>query len=274
MSEMGLEERCEEDMHVSTARIPIIREHPLDISEGDSLEDSKIIAAVRQSQLPRTIYAPIGDAEFWIEIHLGLVAYALRAAEQSMLEKHIEEARIVLIQNDLYRQFRDKVHLSNELAAKQDQIDKERKEHLSMTANILTRYINLIYLFGIEKDRHDTEVQLLSKEHELSLQLFGLHVSNEIEAKELVIKMYEGRFGSREELMKLAKAEENSRLPGMLGPRKYADISTYVKQHETGKQPKTIGQQMVDCFEKLFNPDTYGNIARAVYRAFRKEDKK
>ncbi len=269
---MGLEERCEDgDMHVSTARIPIVREHPLEISEGDSLEDSRIIELAGPSQLPRTISAPLGEAEFWFGIHLGMVEYAMRVAGESILEKQLADARIALIQNDLYRQFTDKMHLSNELFAQKVLNEQERIYHLSRAAHIISRYINLIYERGIMQDRHETEVQELGKEHELAMQFLGLRASNEIEAKDDIIKMYEKRFGSREELMKLAQAEEKSKLNGPLGPRKYADISTFIKQHETGKQPKTIGQQMVDCFEKLLNPDTYGNIARAVYRAFRKD---
>jgi hypothetical protein len=275
---MGLEERCEDDdMHVSTVSIPIIREEKVGIVDENSPADTQVIQRLEKRledptapQWPPVVYAPLGEPEFWLDIHLGLVSYALRVAGESILEKQLADARIALIQNDLYRQFTDKIHLSNELFAQKVLTEQERIYHLSRAAHIISRYINLIYERGIMLDRHESEVQELGKAHELDMQLLGLCASNEIEAKDNVIKMYEARFGSREELMKLARAEEKSKLPGMLGPRKYADISTFVKQHETGKQPKTVGQQMVDCFEKLLNPDTYGNIARAVYRAFRK----
>ncbi len=275
VSDMGLEERCgDEDMHVSTARIPIIREYSIDVTDGDSIEDSKIMEAIPQSQLPRTIYAPLGDAEFWIGIHLGLVEYALRTAEQSILEKHITETRISLIQNDLYMQFTDKLHINSELVAQKELNEQERKENLSRTALIISKYVLTIYERGIAQYRHELEIQKLEKEHELDIQLLGLRASNEIEAKEIVIRMYEERFGTRQELERLAQAEENTKLPGMLGPRKYADISTLIKQHETGERPKTVGQRMADFAEKLLSPETYSNIVNALYAAFRGKEQR
>lgn len=281
VSDMGLEERCDdEDMHVSTARIPIVQEHPLDISEGDSLEDSRIMQAIPgeqptpENQLPRTIYAPLGDAEFWFGIHLGLVEYALRAAGQSMHDKNLAEARINLIQNDLYRQFTDKMHINSELVAQKELNEKEKKTHISQLAFVFAKYIDLVYAMGIAQDRHETTIQELEKMQDLRLQFYRLCASNEIERKENVIKMYEERFGSREELEKLAQAEENTKLPGTLGPRKYADISALIKQHETGERPKTVGQRMADFAEKLLSPKTYSNIVNALYAAFRGKEQR
>jgi len=232
---MGLEERCgDEDMHVSTARIPIIREYSIDVTDGDSIEDSKIMEAIPQSQLPRTIYAPLGDAEFWIGIHLGLVSYAMREAEKQMLEVNVASTRISLIQNDLYKQFREKVQLQEE--------------------------------FKMQKN--------LAENYKFVIQLAMLLTQNKVEEKENILRMYEERFGSRDDLMKLAKAEENTKLPGMLGPRKYADISTLIKQHETGERPKTVGQRMADFAEKLLSPETYSNIVNALYAAFRGKEQR
>jgi hypothetical protein len=230
---MGLEDRCgDEDMHVSTAGIPIIREHPLDVKDGDSPEDSRIMNAppenpVLQNQLPRTIYAPLGDAEFWIGIHLGLVSYALQIAEQSILDKIMAEARVELVQSDLYRQFTEKVQILDEL--------KTQKK--------------------------------LAENYKFTIQLAVLLTQNKVEEKDNIIRMYEERFGTQEELLALAKAEEDSKLPGALGPRKYVNIGSLIEQHKTGVQ-LTLGDKMFVFAERLLSPKTYSDIATAVYEAF------
>jgi hypothetical protein len=229
---MGLEERCnDEDMHVSTAGIPIIREHPLDIKDGDSLEDSRIFQAAENNpheiQLPRTIYAPLGDAEFWMGIHIGLLEYALNAAQQSILEKQLADTRVALVQNDLYRQFKDKLQLQREFESQKQ----------------------------------------LAESYKLVLRLASLLTQNKVEERDNIIKMYEERFGTQEEILKLARAEEESKLPGPLGPRKYVEISSLIKQHKTGVK-LTLADKMFLFAERLLNPKTYSNMATAVYEAF------
>ncbi|MEM3154288.1 MAG: hypothetical protein QW165_01840 [Candidatus Woesearchaeota archaeon] len=233
VSDMGLEEQCSnEDMQISRADIPIVREHPLDVKDDNSLEDSRVIKIGNTepaSQLPRTIYAPIGDAEFWLKVHIGLVEYALRTAKNSILAQKIAEARVELVQNDLYRQYSDKTRLEEELKK-----EKIRSEN---------------YKFGI--------------------QLALLLADNKVEEKEKIIKMYEERFGTREELLKLAQAEENCLLEGRSCKTKYNCISKFIESHKTGKCPKTIGQRAADFVEKLLNPKTYLGMATAFYTAFR-----
>jgi hypothetical protein len=141
-----------------------------------------------------------------------------------------------------------------------------RKE-LSNRANVIAKYIHLIYLRHLMADRYETKIDELKAEHKFVLQFAMLCASNRIEEKETIINMYAERFGSVEEILKLARAEENSKLAGPLGPRKYVNISTLIKQHETGKP--TVGQKISNLFEKLLSPTTYGNIASAVYSAFR-----
>lgn len=225
---MGLEDRCgDEDMHVSTARIPTIHEHPLDISEGDSVEDSRILQAMPESQLPRTIYAPLGDAEFWIGIHLGLVSYAMREAEKQMLDVTLASTRLSLVQNDLYRQFSEKMNLQEEL--------------------------------NVQKS--------LAKHYKFAIQIAILLAQNKVEEKDNLLKMYEERFGTISDLLKLAQAEENSKLPGPLGPRKYVNIAALIKQHETGDR-YTLGDKIFAFTDRLLSPKTYSDIAAAVYNAF------
>lgn len=45
-------------------------------------------------------------------------------------------------------------------------------------------------------------------------------------------------------------------------------------QHYRGECYKTFREKLLDCLEKAMNPDTYGNIARAVSEAFRNNSKK
>jgi hypothetical protein len=231
---MGLEERCgDEDMHVSTTRIPIIQEHPLDVKDGDSLEDSRIMHVVpesgktTQNQLPRTIYAPIGDAEFWMDIHIGLLEYALHAAENSILEKDVAETRVALVQSDLYIQFTERMRLQDDL-----RVQKQ-----------------------------------LAENYKFVIHLAVLLTQNKIEEKDNILRMYEERFGTQEELLKLAKAEEDSKLPGIAGPRKYVNIGEIIKQHETGVRI-TLGDRMFLFAERLLSPKTYSDIATAVYKSF------
>ncbi len=295
VSDMGLEERCgdEEDMHVSTASIPILREEKAGIVEENSPAETQVIRRLEERlenpaapQWPPIVYAPIDDPEFWLEFHNAVQRAGIQQLRDSDVARQLAEARILLIQNDLDRQYADKIRLGNqlenvsaELAAVKKQSEQQIADHLRTKADIFAKYINLVYLLGIERDQHETTVLELEKAVEQMSNnerkyYFGLLcAANEVEARELIIKMYEERFGTREELMKLGKAEENTKLPGTLGPRKYADISAIIKQHQTGKQ-KTVGQRIGDFAEKLLSPDTYGNIARAIYRAFKKEEKK
>jgi hypothetical protein len=272
---MGLEERCEDgDMHVSTASIPIIREHPLDVKDGDSPEDSRIIQIAEdqpanESQLPRTIYAPIGDAEFWMSVHVGLLEYALRTAEQSILDKQLAEARVNLVQNDLYKQFTDKIKLSNQLEAQKELNEQEKMAHQTQTALMLAKQINLVYMMAMTESSHKAEINALEEQQELQLQITMLRASNEVEARENIIKMYEERFGSREELLKLAQAEETCMGKRNCQTRDYNCISKLIKMHEEGKCPKSVGTRMADFVEKLLSPRTYTNIVSALYAAFR-----
>jgi hypothetical protein len=278
---MGLEERCnDEDMHVSTANIPIIRELPLDVTDGDSPEDSRIIRIspedqpAPQNQLPRTIYAPLGDAEFWFGIHLGLAEYALRVAGQSILDKQLVEAHALLVENDLARQFAAKERLTEELAAQKKLTTTERQVHLEQMAFIFGQYLDLERTLKIAQGKHEARIKELEKIQDLRLQLYRLCASNEIEAKETIIKMYEERFGSREELEKLARAEEDCIGKGRnCATKDYNCISKLIALHEKGKCPKTAGERMADFVEKLLSPKTYSNIVNALYTAFRGKER-
>ncbi len=251
---MGKEQGCEnpdgEDLEISRT-IPVIPEDFCDIVHGDNPADSGVSLPSRTIEekadqvWPPVVYAPLGDPAFWLEFHIGHVAYALRQAEKIQADALLAEARNEILEASVEREWWEKVRLGNQLEKQEDAHKEEMRKELSNRANVIAKYIHLIYLRHLMADRYETK----------------------IEEKETLIRMYEERFGSVEELLKLSQAEENSKLAGPLGPRKYVNISTLIKQHETGRKP--LMHRVSDVLEKMLSPTTYGNIASAVYAAFR-----
>ncbi len=274
MSDGDLEGKCEEtgDLQISTSGIPIIKdpEHCLiDEQKFPSTERLLVDSSTPTDEvyLENTVNAPLGEGRFWLWFHLNILSYSIRELSE---KKEFAELRAVLLENNVKREYEEKTKLEEALKAeKHDKI------------GIFTRYIHRIYLHRLEEsDREYAEESLVKANEKIKaleskefMQLFvELGLSNRIEEKEQTIREYAKRFGTPESLWKLKAAEENRAMNGQNLP-KYQSIEELLTYYGTGKLPKTTGQRVIDFLEKIANPDTYYDIASAVYDAFRTKSK-
>lgn len=291
MSGEDLEGKCKEpritaSLQQSTSEIPIVRdEEGLLVEErtrphaeqiivdDDSPADSRIYGnpvgnPPPQQQIEQlAIHAPLGDGKFWLWVHLSLVAYALRRLST---DKELAEVRGELLASNVAREYHGRRNAQTELE-KTRALLTLREEALATAT------------FALFEESHKTEdlERELAKLHETlkryeeertGLYVAALQASNDAEAKEAIIKMYEQRFGSREKLLRLATAEQKCEDKNRPCRREdYACIDKLIQFHEIGRCPKTAGERIARAFEKLTSPSTYYKIARAVLYAFRKE---
>ena len=271
MSDGDLEGKCEEtdELQISTSGIPIIREKPLLKIEDDSIQDSGVYGTGATNENTAAeqadIKAPLGDPMFWLWFYASTQSHVL---EKTILDKILYEARGEILEASVKREYEEKTKL--EEALKAENHDK---------IGIFVRYIHRIYLHRLEEsDREYAEESLVKanervkalESNELMQMFVKLGLSNKIEEQEQTIREYAKRFGTPESLWKLKAAEENRAMNGQNLP-KYQSIEELLTYYCTGKLPKTTGQRVMDFLEKIANPDTYHNIAQAVYRAFRKK---
>jgi hypothetical protein len=285
-----LEGKCEEtritaSLRQSTSGIPIVRDEegllveertrpPAEqiIVDDDSPADSRIYGNVGnpppQQQIEQiAIHAPLGDGKFWLWVHLKLVAYAL---QKLSVDKEIAEARGELLEANVAREYRGRRATEQELG--KTKLLLELREYALASATFA--------LFEESDKSEDLQSQLTKLQEKLNqyeeertgLYVAALRASNDAEAKEVIIKMYEQRFGSREKLLRLATAEQKCEDKNRPCRREdYACIDKLIQYHEVGRCPKTVGERIARAFEKLASPTTYYKIARAILYAFRKE---
>ncbi len=234
--------------------------------EDGSMQDSAILTREQNTQAqPQIISAPLGDPLFWMYFHVRIVDYAIRKFD---LERQLAEVRGELLQADLARQYSGRQEAEKEL--------KKLKAILSLRESALMD--SVIALFRADDKNETLEFKLKNTENALShiradyvpALIRALAAENDSEQKEIILQMYEKRFGSREKLLKLAEAEKKCEEKGKNCQRaNYDCMDKLIQQHETGRCPKTTGQRMADFLEKLFDPKTYSKITTALYDTFR-----
>jgi len=260
VSGSDLDGRCEETdrIHVS-GEIPILREVDTreevpDESQPD-LDDSRVIHV----RSPKTV-SEIQEHRYWKWLHIDVVRDLIKELQISAT---IAEVRGEVLEANVAREYHEKMELQKALKA-------ERHDKVE----IFTRYLHRIYLHRLEEsDREYAEESLAEANSRIiAYHIVALGLSDKINEQEKLIREYARRFGSPEDLRKLKEAEENCAKKGTNCKREdYDCISKLLEHHGAGKCPKTTGQRMMDFLEKIANPDTYYNIAQAVYRAFRKK---
>ncbi len=268
MSDGDLEGKCEETDRINVSgEIPILRpddtrEEALDESQPE-LYDSKVI----HLRTPKPI-SEIQEHLYWKWVRIDIVRAIIDELQNTA---NIAEARGEVLEANVAREYQEKIKLQEALKAENhDKIE------------IFMRYLHRIYLHRLEESDRELAEEDLAKANEkikmlenseLGSLFVKLGLSNEIEKQDALIKEYAKRFGTPESLWKLKEAEENRAMNGQKLP-KYQTIEELITYYHTGKLPKTTGQRAMDFLEKIANPDTFYNIAQAVYRAFKKEKPK
>jgi len=245
--------------------IKIVIQDPelLTIDDG-SPADSRILTQNTQAQ-PQVISAPLGDPLFWLYFHIRMVDHAISKFDQ---EKRFAEVRGELLEADLSRQY----------SARKEAEKENNKLRTLLALRDAALAESTMEVFRADDRNSSLEFRLGNAENALAYLradyvpalVRALAAENEAEQKEIIIQMYEKRFGSREKLLKLAEAERKCEEREASCQRENYDcMDKLIKQHETGKCPNTAGQKIADFLERLLDPKTYSQITTALYDAFR-----
>ena len=107
-------------------------------------------------------------------------------------------------------------------------------------------------------------LKLLHRSQWLKVMLQYMDETHRREQAELVIEMFEKRFGSREQLYKLAREEERR----CIDPR-YNTIATILHDYDAGKLPRPgLGERVVRVFERAVDLGT--KFYNAIFERKRK----
>jgi hypothetical protein len=263
----------DDDMHVSQEIKILIPEQELLKIDDDSPEMSGVYSPDGQgnpSPQQQTIKAPIGDPIFWLYIHVGMVDYAIRKFDQ---DKRLAEVRGELLEANVAREYAARKEAEKEL--------KKLKDLIALRESALTETV--IALFRTEDKNETLELRLKNTENALAAVsedyfpalVRALAAENKAEQKEILLQMYEKRFGSREKLLKLAEAEQKCEDQQRKCMREnYGCIDKITQYHDLGRCPKTVGQRISHFLERITSPATYYKIARAIRYAFTKKEEK
>jgi hypothetical protein len=252
VSDGNLEDKCEDsrEMHIS-GEIPILDDRE-DVPESD-LDNSQIIHVSAPKSLEE-----IQTHRYWKWVRIDVVRELI---EKLLGDKKIAEARGEVLEANVAREYKGKIKAETDLKKAQSAVTYWQSE----VSVVLGEFFKLYDAYlKLEKGNYALQNHLKnSEEKEVGLILEIMRVNGEAEAKETMLKLYEQRFGSREKLLKLLQAEEKCEQAGRKCKKQYDCISQIIEMHETGKCPKTVGQRIAYCFERL--TDLAFEMAKRVY---------
>ncbi len=112
------------------------------------------------------------------------------------------------------------------------------------------------------KTENDAYKDAILKQDLPVMELNGL-----LEEAKTLIRMYEERFGPVEKLLELAELQDKQAIMYPKGDL----IEKLIYIHKTGKRPKTVGQRLADCAERITDSICHG-IYKILYGPSKKSN--